>query len=120
MAISALVAVDPIADELVAKIAERTRTLRVGDGTARLRHGPAGHRGAPRQGGRLHRRRRGRRRHRSSWTAARSPPDADGEGFLLGPDPDRPRHPRDAIYTDEIFGPVLSVVRVETYDEGWR
>src|SRR5213594_1331036 len=32
MAISALVAVDPIADDLVARIAERTRTLRTGDG----------------------------------------------------------------------------------------
>ena len=32
MAISVLVAVEPVADELVARIAERTRTLRIGDG----------------------------------------------------------------------------------------
>ncbi len=44
MAISALVAVDPVADELVAKIAERMATLRTGDGRRGLRHGPAGHR----------------------------------------------------------------------------
>ncbi|MFD1212005.1 CoA-acylating methylmalonate-semialdehyde dehydrogenase, partial [Arthrobacter sp. GCM10027362] len=40
MAISAVVAVESIADELVAKIAERTRTLRVGDGTRGTDMGP--------------------------------------------------------------------------------
>jgi malonate-semialdehyde dehydrogenase (acetylating)/methylmalonate-semialdehyde dehydrogenase len=35
MAISVLVAVDPIGDELVARIADRTRTLLIGDGSAR-------------------------------------------------------------------------------------
>ena len=38
-------------------------------------------------------------------------------GLLAGPHPDRPRHPEMSVYTDEIFGPVLSVLRVETYDE---
>ncbi len=38
------------------------RTIKTGDGTARLRHGSAGHQGPPRQGRLLHRRRRGRRR----------------------------------------------------------
>src|SRR4051794_22954912 len=34
MAISVLVAVDPIGDDLVSRIAERTRTLRISDGAA--------------------------------------------------------------------------------------
>src|SRR4029078_11540058 len=38
MAISVLVAVDPVGDELVARIADRTRTLLIGDG----RSGAAG------------------------------------------------------------------------------
>ena len=44
MAISVVVAVGAIADELVAKIAERIGGLTVGDGTRRRRHGPADHR----------------------------------------------------------------------------
>ena len=62
MAISALVAVDVIADELIGKITERIATLRTGDGPPRLRHGPVGHRGAPGQGPALRRRRGGGRR----------------------------------------------------------
>jgi malonate-semialdehyde dehydrogenase (acetylating) / methylmalonate-semialdehyde dehydrogenase len=44
-------------------------------------------------------------------------PDSDGRGFFVGPtlfdhvDTDM------SIYTDEIFGPVLSVVRVDTYEQ---
>ena len=44
MAISALVAVDSIADELVEKIKDRMGKLRTGDGTRGQRHGPARHR----------------------------------------------------------------------------
>jgi malonate-semialdehyde dehydrogenase (acetylating)/methylmalonate-semialdehyde dehydrogenase len=40
MAISVVVAVDSIADELVARIAERTRTLRIGDGRGEPDMGP--------------------------------------------------------------------------------
>ena len=43
--------------------------------------------------------------------------DGAAEGFWLGPTLfDRVR-PDMTLYTDEIFGPVLSVVRVDTYDE---
>ena len=62
MAISACVAVGPIADDLVAKIAERATHHQDRRRHQGLRHGPAGHQGPPRQGGLLHRRRRGRRR----------------------------------------------------------
>src|SRR5690606_32537422 len=40
MAISVLVAVEPVADELIAKIGERMSTLRVGDGTRGCDMGP--------------------------------------------------------------------------------
>ncbi len=40
MAISACVAVGPIADDLVAKIAERTTPLKIGDGTKNTDMGP--------------------------------------------------------------------------------
>jgi malonate-semialdehyde dehydrogenase (acetylating)/methylmalonate-semialdehyde dehydrogenase len=44
-------------------------------------------------------------------------PDSAGEGFFVGPTVfDRVR-PDMSIYTDEIFGPVLSVLRADTYDE---
>jgi malonate-semialdehyde dehydrogenase (acetylating)/methylmalonate-semialdehyde dehydrogenase len=42
---------------------------------------------------------------------------ADGPGFFLGPSLFDHVTPDMAIYTEEIFGPVLCVVRVETYDE---
>ena len=42
---------------------------------------------------------------------------ATGPGFFLGPCLFDRVTPAMSIYTDEIFGPVLCVVRVETYDE---
>jgi malonate-semialdehyde dehydrogenase (acetylating) / methylmalonate-semialdehyde dehydrogenase len=43
--------------------------------------------------------------------------DAEGEGFFLGPTLFDHVTPEMSIYQDEIFGPVLSVVRAESYDE---
>ncbi len=40
------------------------------------------------------------------------------EGFFLGMTLLDEVTPEMTVYTDEIFGPVLSVVRVETFDEG--
>ena len=40
------------------------------------------------------------------------------DGFWLGPTLFDHVTPEMSIYTDEIFGPVLSVVRVSSYDEG--
>lgn len=117
MAISAIVAVDSVADELVAKIAERTRGLSVGDGTRGTDMGPlitaahrdkvAGYIDAGEAAGAT-----------MVLDGRRSTPDAEGDGFFLNPtlfdhvDTDM------SIYTDEIFGPVLSVLRVPGYDEG--
>ena len=116
MAISALVVVEPVADELVAKIAERMATLRTGDGRRGADMGPlvtrahrdkvAAYVDAGVQAG-------------ASLVVDGRDPAVDGadQGFWLGPTLfDRVR-PQMSIYTDEIFGPVLSVVRVASYDE---
>ncbi|MCW2555042.1 MAG: methylmalonate-semialdehyde dehydrogenase, partial [Mycobacterium sp.] len=120
MAISACVAVGPIADDLVAKIAERTTGLKIGDGTKDSDMGPLV-----------------TKAHRDKVAAYIDAGEADGAkivvdgrnvmgeagaerdsaGFWLGPTLIDHVTPEMSIYTDEIFGPVLSVVRVETYDE---
>ena len=65
----------------------------------------------------LHRRRRGRRRQDRRRRPQRLRPTAAQDGFWLGPTLIDHVTPEMSVYTDEIFGPVLSVVRVETYDE---
>ena len=65
MAISVVVAVGDAGDKLVDAIASRLPNLVIGDGAdPRSQMGPLDHEGTPRQGGRLHRRRRRLRRHR--------------------------------------------------------
>jgi malonate-semialdehyde dehydrogenase (acetylating)/methylmalonate-semialdehyde dehydrogenase len=44
-------------------------------------------------------------------------PDADGQGYFVGPTLFDAVTTDMSIYTDEIFGPVLSVLRVESYDD---
>ncbi len=117
MAISALVVVDSVADELVGKIRERMSGLRTGDGTRGCDMGPLVT-GA----------------HRDKVTSyldagvsegadlvvdgREAEYDADGEGFFLAPTLFDHVKPGMSVYDDEIFGPVLSVVRVSSYDEG--
>ena len=57
-----------------------------------------------------------RRGRRSSSTDA--PATTRSEGFFLGTTLLDHVTPEMTVYTDEIFGPVLSVVRVDTYEEG--
>ena len=116
MAISALVAVDVIADELIGKISDRIATLRTGDGRRGCDMGPlvtGAHRdkvaayveAGVAAGARL------------VVDGREVVPDGDADGFWLGPtlfDGVRPGMP---VYDEEIFGPVLSVVRAATYDE---
>ncbi|MBY4208667.1 CoA-acylating methylmalonate-semialdehyde dehydrogenase [Rhodococcus fascians] len=116
MAISALVAVGKIADELVAKIAERTTPLVTGDGTRGADMGPLVTR--------VHRDKvasyvdAGEASGATIVVDGRTvQPDGAADGFWLGPTLIDHVTPDMNIYTDEIFGPVLSVVRVETYDE---
>jgi malonate-semialdehyde dehydrogenase (acetylating)/methylmalonate-semialdehyde dehydrogenase len=119
MAISALIAVDSVADDLIAKITERMGTLRTGDGrrgcdmgplvTAQHRDKVAGYVAAGVEEG------------ASLVVDGREvQPDGEAGGFWLGPTLFDNVTPDMSIYTDEIFGPVLSVVRVHSYDEGLK
>ncbi|MGY1704556.1 CoA-acylating methylmalonate-semialdehyde dehydrogenase [Geodermatophilus sp. SYSU D00697] len=115
MAISAVLAVGGVGDDLVARIAERTRTLRTGDGRKGADMGPL-----------ISRRHRDRV---ASYVEAgeqqgakvvvdgrRVTPDGAEDGFWLGPTLIDHVQPSMSVYTDEIFGPVLSVLRVDTYE----
>ncbi len=117
MAISAVLAVGEIADLLVEKIRERTITLRTGDGTRGCDMGPlvtsvaqdrvSGYIDAGEAAG------------ATVVVDGREPEvDADGEGFFVGPTLFDHVRTDMSIYTDEIFGPVLSVVRIDSYAEG--
>ncbi|WP_181696008.1 CoA-acylating methylmalonate-semialdehyde dehydrogenase [Nocardia sp. GTS18] len=117
MAVSALLAVDSIADELVAKIAERMGKLRTGDGRRGCDMGPLI-----------------TREHRDKVAGYLDVAATDGativvdgretsidgaaEGFWLGPTLIDNVPTSSAVYQDEIFGPVLSVVRVNGFEEG--
>jgi malonate-semialdehyde dehydrogenase (acetylating) / methylmalonate-semialdehyde dehydrogenase len=117
MAISVIVAVEPVADELIKKIATRMATLKVGDGTRSCDMGPlitkehrdkvAGYIDVALADG------------ASVVVDGRGiSVDGDAGGFWLGPTLiDRVATTSD-VYKHEIFGPVLSVVRVDSYDEG--
>ncbi len=121
MAVSALVAVDPVGDELVAKIKERVAKLAVGPGSdERSEMGPlvtGPHRdkvasyldSGVRQGATLA---IDGREHPVAGGAAGGP---NAAGFWLGPSLLDHVTPGNAAYTDEIFGPVLSVIRVTSY-----
>jgi len=116
MAISAVVVVDRVADVLVAKIAERIAGLTVGDGRDGADMGPLI-----------------TRAHRDKVASYLDagvnagatmvvdgrghPVGGDPAGFWLGPTLFDNVTPEMALYTDEIFGPVLSVIRVGSYDD---
>jgi malonate-semialdehyde dehydrogenase (acetylating)/methylmalonate-semialdehyde dehydrogenase len=118
MAISVVVAVDPIGDDLVAKIGERVAALRVGPGQDEgSKMGPlvtAGHR--DKVAGYLD---SGVEDGATLTVDGRLHPVTGGEagGFWLGPSVLDHVNPAMRCYQDEIFGPVLSVVRAGNYDE---
>jgi len=117
MAISVVVAVEPVADELVAKVRERVAGLTIGDGRRSCDMGPLV-----------------TREHRDKVASYLDvaiedgadvivdgrdvQPDGAAEGFWLGPTLIDRVPTTSRVYTDEIFGPVLSVVRVQSYEEG--
>jgi len=121
MAISALVAVDPVGDELVAKIRERVAKLAVGPGSdERSEMGPlvtGPHRdkvasyldSGVRQGASL------AIDGREHPVTGGAPGEPNAGGFWLGPSLLDHVTPDNAAYTDEIFGPVLSMLRVKSY-----
>ncbi|MEO8907376.1 MAG: CoA-acylating methylmalonate-semialdehyde dehydrogenase [Microbacteriaceae bacterium] len=117
MAISVLLVVDSVADELIAKITERMSGLKTGDGRRGCDMGPlitGAHRDkvasyidlATEDGA-------------SVVVDGRDvEADGDADGFWLGPTLIDRVPVSSKVYTDEIFGPVLSVVRVSSYEEG--
>jgi malonate-semialdehyde dehydrogenase (acetylating)/methylmalonate-semialdehyde dehydrogenase len=118
MAISVVVAVGDSGDALVDAIAQRLPSLRVGPGTE-----------ADSQMGPLI---TGEHRDRVSSYIERAPGEGatvvadgrtleiDGDGFFLGASLLDNVTPEMSVYRDEIFGPVLSVMRVPTYDDALR
>jgi len=118
MAISVVVAVDPVGDELVEKIASRIPALRVGPGDdERSEMGPlvtGPHRDKVAS-------------YLDSGVAEGAVLAVDGrehpvtggaaEGFWLGPSVLDRVTPAMGCYRDEIFGPVLAVVRASGYAE---
>ncbi|GAA4836951.1 CoA-acylating methylmalonate-semialdehyde dehydrogenase [Actinomycetospora corticicola] len=115
MSISALVAVGDIADVLVEKVAERARGLRTGDGRRSCDMGPLVTRVAQdRVSGYID---AGEREGATVVVDGRTGDfDADGHGFFVGPTLLDRVGTDMSVYTDEIFGPVLSVVRVDSYE----
>jgi malonate-semialdehyde dehydrogenase (acetylating)/methylmalonate-semialdehyde dehydrogenase len=117
MAISVVVAVAPVADALIEKLTARMSTLRTGDGLRGCDMGPLV-----------------TKQHRDKVASyidiaaqdgativhdGRSDSfDGDPNGFWLGPTLLDNVPTGSKVYTEEIFGPVLSIVRVKSYDEG--
>ncbi|QPE04827.1 CoA-acylating methylmalonate-semialdehyde dehydrogenase [Microbacterium schleiferi] len=121
MAISVVLAVEPVADELIAKISDRIAALTVGNG--------AGADGAEPDMGPLI-----TDAHRQKVAGYVDIAEADGarivvdgrslvvtgheDGFFFGPTLIDALPVTSRAYTEEIFGPVLSVVRVASFDDG--
>jgi malonate-semialdehyde dehydrogenase (acetylating)/methylmalonate-semialdehyde dehydrogenase len=119
MAISVLVAVEPVADQLIPKIVTRMEHLRTGDGRRGCDMGPLV-----------------TREHRDKVASYIDIAASDGatvvvdgrgvqadgepDGFWLGPTLIDNVPTDSKVYTEEIFGPVLSIVRVQSYDEGLK
>jgi len=117
MAISVVVAVEPVADALIAKVTERMSKLRTGDGRRGCDMGPLV-----------------TREHRDKVASyidiavtdgahvvvdgRKQEFDGDANGFWLGPTLLDRVPTNSKVYTEEIFGPVLSIVRVKSFDEG--
>ncbi|MBX3078871.1 MAG: CoA-acylating methylmalonate-semialdehyde dehydrogenase [Cryobacterium sp.] len=117
MAISVIVAVEPVADDLIAKITERMKGLKVGDGMRNCDMGPLiteAHRDkvasyidlATKDG--------------ATVVVDGRGIEVDGEsaGFWLGPTLLDKVGTDSDVYKHEIFGPILSIIRVPSYEEG--
>ncbi|SFN68839.1 CoA-acylating methylmalonate-semialdehyde dehydrogenase [Mycetocola miduiensis] len=117
MAISVLLAVDTIADDLVSRIASRMSSLTTGDGRRGCDMGPlitevhrdkvAGYVEVASTDG-------------ATVVVDGRNPEVNGDdgGFWFGPTLLDHVPTSSTVYSDEIFGPVLSVVRVSSYAEG--
>ena len=116
MAISAAVVVGDVADTFVAKVEERAKALRTGDGTRGCDMGPlVTSQSRDRVAGFID---AGEAAGATLVVDGRSPEvDAPGNGgFFVGPTLFDHVSPEMSIYSEEIFGPVLAVIRVDTFD----
>jgi malonate-semialdehyde dehydrogenase (acetylating) / methylmalonate-semialdehyde dehydrogenase len=115
MAISVAVAAGGVADELVEEVARRAREIKVGPGldpssemgpvvTPQARERIVDYIGQGAAAG-------------ANVTVDGRELDVDGGGFWVGPTLIDQVDPSMSVYTDEIFGPVLSVVRSSGLDE---
>ena len=121
MAVSVVLAVEPVADELITKISERIARLRVGNGAG-------GDGGEPDLGPLIS------KQHRDKVSGYVDIAEADGakivvdgrsltvagheDGFFFGPTLIDELPTTSRAYTEEIFGPVLEVVRVQSFADG--
>ncbi|MDQ2960304.1 MAG: CoA-acylating methylmalonate-semialdehyde dehydrogenase [Candidatus Dormibacteraeota bacterium] len=118
MAVSVVVAVGDVGDALVERIATRIASLRIGPGEdPSSQMGPL----VTRQ----HRDRVASYLEQDSLGDATVVVDGrersfDSDGFFLGASLVDGVRPGSRVYDDEVFGPVLSVVRVPTYDHAVR
>ena len=119
MAISVVLAVEPVADELIVKIQERIARLKIGNGAAAPE---------PDMGPLI------TAAHREKVSSYVDIAEADGativvdgrdflvdgaeDGFFFGPTLIDRIPTTSRAYTEEIFGPVLEIVRVASFDEG--
>jgi malonate-semialdehyde dehydrogenase (acetylating)/methylmalonate-semialdehyde dehydrogenase len=117
MAISVVVAVEPVADELIEKITDRMKKLTTGDGRRGCDMGPLVTK--------VHRDKVASYIDIAVEDGATVVHDGrndkfegDPNGFWLGPTLIDCVPTSSKVYTEEIFGPVLSIVRVQSYDEG--
>ncbi len=117
MAISVVVAVEPIADEMIQRISNQMAKIKVGDGRRSCDMGPLvtkEHRDkvagyidiAANDGAKV------------VVDGRNVEVDGDKDGYWLGPTLIDQVPTTSRAYTEEIFGPVLSVVRVASYEEG--
>ncbi|WP_025134108.1 CoA-acylating methylmalonate-semialdehyde dehydrogenase [Leucobacter sp. PH1c] len=116
MAVSVVVAVGNVGDELVQKIADRMKDLKIGDGTDPASEmGPLITKEA--------------KERVESYVAGAAAEGAtvvvdgretqfEGNGFFTGVSLIDHVKTDSKVYREEIFGPVLAVVRVDTYEEG--
>jgi malonate-semialdehyde dehydrogenase (acetylating)/methylmalonate-semialdehyde dehydrogenase len=117
MAISVLLVVDSVADDLVSRIASRMSSLTTGDGRRGCDMGPlitgvhrdkvASYVDVAQADG-------------ATVVVDGRDPEVNGDdgGFWFGPTLIDHVPTSSTVYSDEIFGPILSVVRVSSYAEG--
>jgi malonate-semialdehyde dehydrogenase (acetylating)/methylmalonate-semialdehyde dehydrogenase len=117
MAISVVVAVEPVADDLIPKLVERISQIKVGDGRRSCDMGPLVTE--------VHRDKVASYIDIAAQVGAtvvvdgrNVNPDGDEKGFWLGPTLLDKVPTTSEAYLEEIFGPVLSIVRVKSYQEG--